>query len=112
MLAAPEQWYHGIPADVPDFGPFNHHFVRDIGAAYLAAGVALCWSAARPAVRFPLLVAASLFFGLHALVHLLDMAAHRVDAHHWWLDWPTVYVPPMLLGRLALRARGSGQGPP
>jgi hypothetical protein len=33
MLFAPESWYYHLPAGVPDTGPFNHHFVQDIGAA-------------------------------------------------------------------------------
>ncbi len=40
MLAGPMHWYHGVPAAVPDTGPFNRHFVRDIGCAFLATGVA------------------------------------------------------------------------
>jgi hypothetical protein len=34
MLAAAAGWYGAVPG-VPDTGPFNPHFVRDIGAAYL-----------------------------------------------------------------------------
>ena len=30
MLLAPEAWYHAVPT-VPGTGPFNPHFVRDIG---------------------------------------------------------------------------------
>ena len=32
MLLAPADWYAAIPG-VPQSGPFNHHFVCDIGAA-------------------------------------------------------------------------------
>ena len=39
MLAGPMHWYEEVPAGVPDTGPFNPHFVRDIGCAFLAAGV-------------------------------------------------------------------------
>ena len=38
MLLAPESWYHGLPAAVPDTGPFNAHFVRDIGAQGFSEG--------------------------------------------------------------------------
>ena len=41
MLAGPLHWYHELPAAVPDTGPFNPHFVRDIGGAFFAVGVAL-----------------------------------------------------------------------
>ena len=33
MLAGPMHWYTELPAAVPDTGPFNAHFVRDIGCA-------------------------------------------------------------------------------
>ena len=39
MLADPVGWYREIPAAVPDFGPLNEHFVRDIGSAFAAQGV-------------------------------------------------------------------------
>ena len=47
MLFAGPWWYGVVPASPPT-GPFNPHFVRDIGAAYLVAGVGLGWFAARP----------------------------------------------------------------
>jgi hypothetical protein len=40
MLLAPAGWYRGLPAGVPDTGPLNVHFVRDIGAAFTTIGVA------------------------------------------------------------------------
>ena len=41
MLADPAGWYAGLPAAVPDFGPLNEHFVRDIGATFTMLGIAL-----------------------------------------------------------------------
>ena len=38
MLLAPLPWYDAVPGVVAT-GPFNPHFVRDIGAAYLVAGL-------------------------------------------------------------------------
>src|SRR5215472_2018283 len=40
MLAVPAAWYAAVPG-VTQTGPFNPHFVRDIGAAYLVTGAAL-----------------------------------------------------------------------
>ena len=39
MLADPAHWYATLPAAVPDFGPLNEHFVRDIGSAFTMLGV-------------------------------------------------------------------------
>ena len=45
MLAGPMHWYTELPAAVPDTGPFNPHFVRDIGCAFFSVGIALIWAA-------------------------------------------------------------------
>ena len=37
MLAAPEDWYFAVPG-VTTTGPFNQHFVRDIGLIFLFLG--------------------------------------------------------------------------
>ena len=54
MLIGPMGWYEDLPAGVPDTGPFNPHFVRDIGCAFLAVGLALVWAAFVPRFRLPL----------------------------------------------------------
>ena len=43
MLLSPDSWFHRLPAAVADFGPYNVHFVRDVGIAYLSVGVGLLW---------------------------------------------------------------------
>ena len=102
MLLAPESWYHGLPAGVPDTGPFNHHFVQDIGAAYMTVGVALAFAAARPAYRRGAAVVAALFFTLHAVVHVADLLTGRLDTGHWLLDLPGVFLPAIILLVLCL----------
>ena len=54
MLVGPEGWYFGIPAAVPDTGPLNLHFVRDIGSVYVTMAAALFWAGARSTDRVPL----------------------------------------------------------
>jgi uncharacterized protein YjeT (DUF2065 family) len=44
MLFAPEPWYWLVPG-VPERGPFNQHFLRDIGMIYLLIGAALLYGA-------------------------------------------------------------------
>ena len=66
MLLAPSSWYYGLPAAVPDTGPLNLHFVRDIGAALITLGAVFCVAAPRAERHRPVLLAATLFFGLHA----------------------------------------------
>ena len=104
MLADPAGWYARLPAAVPDTGPLNVHFVRDIGSAFTVTGIALAWAAVRPALRVPMLVVATAFYVLHALVHVSDTLFGRLPASHWTIDAPGVYVPAVLLVLLTLRA--------
>ena len=109
MLADPLRWYHDLPAGVPDTGPFNPHFVRDIGVAFLAVGVGQVWAAFRPAWRAPLVGVAAIFAVGHAVLHVYDTARGAVPSDHWWLDLPGVYLPALVIGYAALvflRAEG------
>jgi len=97
MLADPYGWYIGLPAAVPDFGPYNEHFVRDIGCTFTTLGALLLSSAAMPAMGLFALVATTLFSGMHALVHVFDTARGFVAPAHWAIDLPGVYAPTLLL---------------
>lgn len=97
MLADPAGWYTTLPAAVPDFGPLNEHFVRDIGATFTMLGIGLVWATFHTPVRVPVLVLVTLFSGLHALVHVYDTARGLVGPEHWSIDFPAVYLPTIVL---------------
>lgn len=103
MLASPESWYHDVPAAVPDTGPFNAHFVRDIGIAFATVTIAFGWAAFAPRWRTPLVVVATVFLAGHALLHAIDTLRGALDADHWLLDLPGVYLPAIVLVPIALR---------
>jgi hypothetical protein len=105
MLAGPMHWYEELPAAVPDTGPFNPHFVRDIGCAFLTVGVALVWAALAPAWRYPLVAVTAVFLVAHAALHVYDTVVGNLPHTHWWLDLPGVYLPAALLVVLAARLR-------
>jgi hypothetical protein len=100
MLWDPAHWYRTLPAAVPDFGPLNEHFVRDIGCAFTLLGVALVASAFVPRWRVGACVASTAFAGLHAMVHVIDTTRGLVGSEHWWIDFPGVYLPTVLLALL------------
>jgi hypothetical protein len=102
MLADPLRWYHDLPAGVPDTGPYNEHFVRDIGCAFAVMAAALAWAALAPRWRPPLVGIAALFLVAHAALHVFDTARGFLDSHHWWLDLPGVYLPALVTAVLAL----------
>jgi hypothetical protein len=104
MLADPAGWYENLPAAVPDTGPLNTHFVRDIGSAFAVMGAALLLAALRPALRAPMLGVVSLFYVMHALVHVTDTLAGRLPSSHWTIDLPGVYVPTLLMVALTAAA--------
>ena len=110
MLAGPMHWYTDLPAGVPDTGPFNAHFVRDIGCAFLTSGVALMWAAIAPRWRWPLVAMATLFLVAHAVLHVYDTARGAVGSDHWWLDLPGVYGPAAVLLVMTARLRRTQGG--
>jgi len=91
MLADPAGWYVIVPG-VPETGPFNPHFVRDIGAAYLVTGAAIA-VLALDVRAVPAALAGALFLTLHALVHVTDAIAGRMHAEHVAADLVTVFAP-------------------
>ncbi len=108
MLGTPDTWYAAVPG-VPQTGPFNPHFVRDIGAAYAVCGAALTWFAIDRAARAAAMAAAA-FLTLHALVHLWDAAAGRERAHQLLADLQTVFLPAVLAIWIALTKKEKDNG--
>jgi hypothetical protein len=92
MLAAGERWFAETPG-VAATGPFNPHFVADVGAAYLVGGLALLARAWRPRL-WPAAVAASAFFVAHALIHLIAIAGGH--AGHAVFELAVVIAPAAL----------------
>jgi hypothetical protein len=111
MLVGPMHWYTDLPAAVPDTGPFNPHFVRDIGCAFLATGIALIWAYRRPDYRVPLVSIAAVFLAAHAILHAYDTLRGALGHDHWLLDLPGVYLPGLALPVIAIRlaSREAGQ---
>jgi hypothetical protein len=89
MFAAGPLWYASVPG-VTDTGPFNPHFVQDIGLAFLMAGLALAARAWRPRY-WPAAVAGAGFLAAHALLHLALIAGGH--SHHAAFDFVAIVVP-------------------
>lgn len=107
MLALPAWWYSFVPG-VTETGPFNPHFVRDIGGAYVAAGGGLGWFLLDRAARPAALVGCA-FLSLHALIHLWDGAAGRESLVQLLRDVPTVIVPGLVILGLARRRTSTSE---
>ena len=110
MLADPAGWFAAVPG-VADTGPFNPHFVRDIGCAYVVLAVTIGMSAALPTAALPLLILASLSVGLHAALHIAEMIAGHLAWQHLSIDFGGVFLPAIVLPLLALWSHRSTGAP-
>lgn len=101
MLAAPPLWYDSVPG-LAHTGPFNPHFVSDIGVAYLVASLALIARAWRPRY-WPAAVAGAAFMIGHAIIHVLDIVSERTG--NVGVDVGLVIVPALLAAWAAFPAK-------
>ena len=76
MFFAPQTWFFTTPG-VIDTGDFNQHLVQDVGTAYFMTAIAAFWALRVPQYRFPLMAVASVFIGLHAVIHVVDIVEGR-----------------------------------
>lgn len=97
MILFPFNWYNEVPAHVPDFGPYNQHFVRDFGCAFLLVGIGLWVGLKNIKYRSASIFFASGFYVLHASTHIYDTLQGAVEPVHWLIDFPTTYLPAILL---------------
>jgi hypothetical protein len=92
MLVDGARWYDSIPG-LAHTGPYNPHFVADIGAAYLVANLALIARAWRPSY-WPASITGACFLVAHALIHVADLTLQRSGAPG--VDIGLVIVPAAL----------------
>lgn len=98
-LFAPAHFFASVAADT---GTLNSHLMRDVGAAYVTAGVALVWAAfARDSGSSRLVWVAGLFLSLHASGHVYEIATDALPASHWLEDLPGVFLPALVVLSLA-----------
>jgi hypothetical protein len=86
-------WYELTPG-ASETGPFNVHFVRDIGIAFTAAGAGLwlavssvSWKSASTAI------VAMIFIGGHGVLHFVEMFAHHLSLAEGLRDTALIVAP-------------------
>jgi hypothetical protein len=79
-LVAPDTFFD----DIGRYGVENSHYVGDVGAFQLAAGIGLLLAVNRPTWWAPLLWVGAIWFGLHAINHAFDTGEARSDARGWF----------------------------
>ena len=95
MLVAPADWYVAVPG-VTATGPFNQHFLRDIGLIFLLLGGAFLVGAAQPPLRVALWAAPSIWLTGHALFHLWEVAVGISSPSVIPRDFPAVTSPAII----------------
>jgi uncharacterized protein YjeT (DUF2065 family) len=95
MLGFPETWFNTLPG-VTATGPFNAHFVRDVGAAYLVCGLAFGWLLRSPARAWPAAVGGCVFLMLHGAIHVGEFVFGVQPLGHLLGDLPAVLLLPTL----------------
>ena len=77
MLAAPAAWYAAVPG-VTLTGPFNQHFILDIGMAFVASGFGLAWGMRAGRSAAVIACAGAVWPALHALIHVETWLMHGI----------------------------------
>lgn len=95
MLRDPLWWYGAVPT-VPLTGPFNQHFVRDIGLIYVVTAVGFLHGAFRPATRAPVWIAATSFHVLHGSLHAWETLVGICAPSSFAKDFVPVMTPAFL----------------
>lgn len=103
MLVAPGDWYFAVPG-VTTTGPFNQHFLRDIGLIFVLVGAALLAGVARPPMRVALWGASALWLSGHALFHVWEVAVGICGPSALARDFPAVSLPALIALALAIWA--------
>ncbi|MCH7981274.1 MAG: hypothetical protein IID59_07195 [Proteobacteria bacterium] len=102
MVARAIEWFFHIPADMTATGEPNGHLIRDVGFAYIVFGAALSWCSFELQSRRPVFLMVTFFMVAHALGHLVEILIGALPASHWWIDFPLVFLPGLILGALAI----------
>lgn len=96
--------FHALTPGVALFGPFNAHFIRDVGLAYVASGLVGLYGVRSGSV--PVGVAAALWSCLHAVFHLHVWVDRGLPLDGIFVfDLSFVIVPPFLVVLILLTNR-------
>jgi hypothetical protein len=95
MLYDPVSWYYRVPT-VPATGPFNQHFLRDIGIIYLLIGAGFVLGIYFPRQRVWMWSAATLWLVLHGFFHLWEIAVGICGKDAITRNWFAVYLPAVI----------------
>lgn len=95
MTIAPEPWYWTVPG-VPDRGPFNQHFIRDIGFIYVLIGAAFIYGSVYTEHRLQLWLLPTAWLTIHAVFHIWEVFVGICGPESLIEDFGGVTLPALL----------------
>ncbi|WP_232328629.1 hypothetical protein [Sphingomonas horti] len=95
MLVSPAGWYFAVPG-VTTTGPFNQHFIRDIGIIFIFIGCGFLLGIVRPVHRVLLWGAPVMWLWGHALFHFWEVAVGICGPSVLVRDFPAVTLPALI----------------
>lgn len=103
MIVAPQPWYWAIPG-VPDTGPFNQHFIRDIGINFAVIGAGFGLGALYPRHRIGLWAPAAAWLTGHGLFHIWEVIVGICGPEALARDFVGVTLPGLIAIALVIVA--------
>lgn len=103
MLLRPQSWYYFVDG-VSDTGPFNQHFIRDIGFIYGVTGLSVAAGVIVPSGRAALWLSAGTWHICHAFFHVWEVAVGICGADALARDFFGVTLPSVVTLSLGLYA--------
>jgi len=95
MVLTPESWYWLVPG-VPERGPFNQHFVRDIGFLYILMGAAFIYGTSLVKYRGALWSMSAAWLTIHAVFHVWEVAVGICGPQSLIEDFAGVTLPALI----------------
>ncbi len=95
MLHSPTSWYYAVPG-VTTTGPFNQHFIRDIGLIFLLLGGAFVFGVVWPRYQIVAWGAPTIWLWGHAVFHFWEVAVGICGVSALARDFPAVTLPALL----------------
>lgn len=102
MLVDAQGWYETAPG-ASDTGPFNPHFIWDVGLAFCVAGAGLAARAWRPAY-WPAALAGAAFLAGHGVIHVAGLLGGH--ASFPLIEWFGIVAPAFVSLWVALPVKG------
>ena len=103
MMLVPLAWYNAVPG-VSGTGPFNAHFIIDIGMIYATTAIGYALGAAWRGQRVGLWLMATLWLFAHALFHFAIALQGQTTAQILMRDFAGVTLPAIVGALLSIQA--------